>query len=738
MVSIEVRGATTLDEARVRALSGLEIGQPLTPRATRQTIRSLWATGLFDDVSVGTRPAPDGVVAVLTVREAPVVTAIRLEGVDEVGEQDVQRRLRIRRGDRLLEHELHQAVIDVEDLYREKGFYLADVRIAAATPDADSTAVVVRVREGRKVAVGAIEFRGNETFSGGRLRDVLETETEGFWWWKDGEFDRQTWETDLGRRLPAFYGRHGHLDMTVVSDSIAIGSDGKMRLIATIEEGPRYHTGDVTIEGNSRFSRADLGQILRPSSGEIFNTAAVDATQADILDLYAEDGYIYAQVQPVRGVRPDTTVVDLTWQIREGNPAHIRKIDIVGNTVTHESVIRRQIFVVPGERFRRTDVRNSLLSLEGLGFFEPGIVPTTRVVDPQSGDIDLALELREKRTGSLTLGAAIGGGTGLSGFLGYEQPNLFGQAKSGRIRWEFGSRNNNLEVAYTEPIFLGTKTSASVSFFDLDRRFINTSFRQDAIGGNVRFGTPLPWDEATRFYYGYRWQRIDLDSVFEDDTRFEGYPRTESRVNLNLVRDTRLPRNHPLQGARHSFSTDVAGGPFGGTVDYRKYELESSWFAQTFNERTVLNLRFEVGGIDATGFVPLTEQFLLGGVQFPAEGLRGYRDNCVGTRNSGAARGVRCGDDRGNAFLLLTAEHFFKLTDTIYLSVFYDAGEVWEEFREVTFADLKRGAGVGLSVDLPGFGPLGLDYGYGFDRIDALGEPDAGWQLHFRFGNLMR
>lgn len=741
IVDVRVEGAKILDPDRIRALSGLSGEATLTPRTMQRTIEALWATGLFNDVAVESRRAPSGVIAVIVVEEAPVITGIQIEGIDKVKRKDVESRLSLRAGNRLLEHQLHQASLDVESLYREKGYYLADVSIVPVRPGADSTAVEVRVREGRKVAIERIDFRGNEAFSDGRLEDALDTDTEGFWFWQDGEFDEQKWRADLSRRLPAFYGERGYLDMRVVSDSMAVDErEGEMTLLVTVEEGPRYQVGDVEIAGNSRFSRADLERFLRVSPGQVFNTRAVQQTQDDLLNLYADDGYIYAQVQPVRSVRPDTTVVDLTWRIREGDPAHIQHIAIRGNTVTHEQVIRRHLFVSPGDRFRQTDVRNSLLSLEGLGFFEPGIVPTTRVVDQETGDIDLAFEVQERRTGSLTLGAAIGGGTGLSGFLGYEQPNLFGQAKSGSIRWEFGTRNNNLEFGYTEPIFMGTKTSMSVSFFDIDRRFINTSFRQAALGGSVRFGTPLPWDEATRLFYGYQWQRLDLESTISGDDQFgEQYPRTESGITLGLVRDTRLPRRHPVQGARHSLNGEFAGGLLGGSVGYRKYEMETSWFAPTYNDRTVLNLKLQAGGIHDTGFVPLTDQFLLGGVQFPAEGLRGYADNCVGVLLAPADRVNGCGNDRGNAFLLLTAEHFFKITDTVYASLFYDAGDVFREFRDVTFGDLKRGAGVGLQIDLPGFGPLGLDYAYGFDRVDPrTGEADPGWKLHFRFGNLLR
>jgi len=739
---VVVEGAVTLDPERVRALSGLSAGSTLTPRVLQQAIRSLWATDLFKDIAVDARPAPDGgAVVVVMVDEAPVITRLEFEGLDELEREDIEEELEIRPGDRAIPSRLQQAEYDVKRLYRSRGFHLAEVELLAARPEADSTAVTVAVDEGRKVAVKDVRFVGNHAFSGERLGDALETETDGFWFWQDGEFDEDVWRSDLSQRLPDFYGSHGYLDMRVVSDSLAVDqSEGTMRLTVVVDEGARYTVGDVEIAGNSRFSRTDLRQLVQIQPGEVFDTAAVDKTQADLQNLYADDGYIYASITPTRRVRPDTTVVDVTWQIQEGDPAHVRHVVIRGNTVTHESVIRRQLFVTPGERFRRTDVRNSLLSLEGLGFFEPGIIPTTRVVDEETGDIDLTLEVEERRTGSFTVGAAVGGGTGLSGFLAYEQPNLFGKARSGRIRWEFGSRNNDLELSYSEPVFLGSKTSASVTFFDLDRRFVNNAFRQDAIGGSVRFGTPLPWDDATRFFYGYRWQHINLEADDEDDTRFAGeYPRTESSVNLGLVRDTRLPRRHPLQGAMHSLTMDVAGGPLGGNVGFQKYQFETSWYAPTFIEdRTTLNLSFKTGGINSTRFVPLTEQYVLGGVQFPSQGLRGYDESCVGTVNSGIRPGGGCGSDRGNAFVLMTAEHFFKISDTIYASLFYDAGDVFAEFRDVTFSDLKRGAGVGVTIELPGIGPLGLDYAYGFDRRLPGGEPDPGWQLHFRFGNLTR
>ncbi|HYO47254.1 MAG TPA: POTRA domain-containing protein, partial [Gemmatimonadota bacterium] len=314
LVGVEVRGTTLLDPERVTALSGLSGTTFLTPRAMQEAIRSLWKTQLFDDIGIESRDAAGGVVAVITVDEAPVITGFELEGNDEVDEKDIRGKIPFKVGDRMLENRLHQAAFDIEKLYEEKGYYLADVSLEPARPGADSTAVEVRIQEGEKVVIDEIRFLGNQAFSGDRLRKALETRTEGFWFWQEGEFDEVKWSADISQRLPAFYGEHGYIEMRVLSDSMSVNpEDGTMRLFVTVDEGRLYRTGDSALEGNSRFSQADLRRFLRLEPGSVFNTLALEETQADLLNLYADDGYIYAQVQPIRRVRPDTTIVDLMW-----------------------------------------------------------------------------------------------------------------------------------------------------------------------------------------------------------------------------------------------------------------------------------------------------------------------------------------------------------------------------------------------------------------------------------------
>jgi outer membrane protein insertion porin family len=597
----------------------------------------------------------------------------------------------------------------------------------------------VDVEEGRKVAIGRVEFAGNEALSDGDLRGAMKTKQDGWLPWQHGEYKEDKLHVDLAERLPKYAADHGYLDFSVVRDTFAVTPEtGKGVLTIEVREGPQYRLGDVSIEGNTRFPTDYLRALVKVEPGKVYDQEDVDESTNQIKQAYNNDGYIYAQIAPQRSPHQgEPQVVDVAWQIREGEPAEVHRIVITGNTVTHEKVIRRNLYIVPGDRFREAALIRSLNNLRNLRFFSD-IRPDTRVVN-EKGDIDLILDVKEQRTGTLNLGAALGGGTGLSGFLGYEQPNLFGQGKYGRVRWEFGSRNNQIELTYTEPTLFDSRTSASVSFSSLNRRLRGVGFREKLTGGSIGMSAPFGPLPFTRAGASYSLREIDLQSDLSD-ARFQGYPRTESVLGFTIARDTRDLARNSTSGTRHEIGVEIAGGILQGNTGYQKYRLETSWFMPTFSHSLVLNLRAKAGVVVPAGFVPLTEQFILGGVLPPAEGLRGYPDNSVGPHTAGVRTDENGNslNDRGNAFLLLTAEHFFRITDSISTSIFFDAGNVWETLGAADFGQYKRGAGVGITVDVPGFGPIGLDYAYGFDRLDRFGRPDPKWQLHFKFGQFFQ
>jgi outer membrane protein insertion porin family len=745
----QVEGEATLPEERVVALSGLRAGDRVTLIDLREAVHRLWEAELFQDVAADLRPdpaaAPGTVTVVLAVREAPIASEVGFTGNEEVADEKLAEALAIRPGDRILPSELAAGEAAIRELYEEEGYYLARAEARVGAPDATLRAPLeVVVEEGGKVAIESIEFGGNEGLADGELRGAMETKTKGFFWWQDGEYREEVLRTDLSERLPRLYADHGYLDFAVAADTFVVNREtGRGLLSIEVREGPRYRLGTVEIEGNTRFPSEFLSNLIESQPGEAYSEEEVEETSTALKQLYSNDGYIYAQIAPLRRRRPPEPggglpVVDLTWQIREGEPAHVQRIVITGNTITHEKVIRRNLYIYPGDRFREAALIRSLNNLRNLRYFSD-IRPDTRVVN-EKGDIDLILDVKEQRTGTLNLGAALGGGTGLSGFLGYEQPNLFGQGKFGRVRWEFGRRNNNIELSYTEPTLFDSRTSASVDFRKLNRRLVGVGFREKLTGGSLGFSTPFPWLEFTRLRMSYGLREIDLESTITGDRRFEGFPRIESSLGLGLVRDTRDLARNSTSGTRHEIGVELTGGPLQGTTGYEKYRIETSWFMPTFNRNLVLNLRAKSGVLVESGFVPLTEQFILGGVQPPSEGLRGYPDNSVGVNTAGVRTSPITGslNDRGNAFLLLSVEHFFRINDAISTSLFFDAGNVWSDLGSADLGEYKRGAGVGVSVEIPGFGPLGLDYAYGFDRRALDGTPDPKWQLHFKFGQFFQ
>jgi outer membrane protein insertion porin family len=770
--AVEVRGNQRLGDDVVLSSAGIRLGDRITYRQIQDAIRRLWATNEFADVRMHAREVdPDdpesAVRLVIEVVEQPYVAAIEFRGLEQVRARTVRDSVGLRAGQPYNPSRAAEAEVVVRDLLADRGIRLRSIgHELEPVPGVEGQyRLVFDVVEGERVAIAEVVITGNEAFRQRDLERAMQTRSEGFFWFRSGLFDDAALRADLRQNLPDFYSRNGYIDFTVVRDTLIVDPvTGKGRLEIEVSEGEQYRLVEFDIRGNRQFHTDDLRRYYESSragllgaigiggiGGEegqvaerrpVFNQARFEQATQDVNRVYQNQGYLYAQVIPfVERTRTDDgqPAVRVGWDIVENDPAYINRVHIVGNTFTHENVIRDRIFVLPGDVYSEDMLIQSYRSIMGLGFFESPL-PTPRMEQRDNGDIDVIFEVEERQTGSINFGTTIGGWGGIAGFLGYDQPNLFGQAKSGNVRWEFGRRYNNFSAAYSDPAIRGSQLSGSLSVFSSkENRFFNfPEGERRQTGTSVRFGVPVPMDRRfSRVFLGYQISRTAYRDFGDTGSDIFGLPPgLLSTASLSLLRSTLDSPVFPTVGTRHELRAELSGGPLGGDGNFQKYTARGHWWTPVGQlggsqpgvrpVRMALGLSAEFGAItgDASGF-PF-ERFWMGGVQF-GEKVRGYDETTI-TPVGYLPRGVGALSDRlGNAFVRLSAEYAVRFTDAVSISLFGDAGNLWREPQEVNPTQLFRGAGIGVQLVTP-FGPMGLDYAYGFDRA----EP--GWQLHFTFG----
>lgn len=769
--SVVVLGAERFSAEGVRRIAGLRAGDVINGPDVQEAIQRLFATGEFADVTVRVTPREPNIFFI-EVEERALVGEYRFQGLEHVDAKAVRDSVGLIGGEALDPSRVASAIVLTRELLAEAGFPQAtvDTSLVRDARGLDQYDVVFEVNEGPRLALARIEFTGNRELTDSEIRGAMATSEEGFFWFRPGELQREEYRLDLSQRVPDFYAAKGYIDFSVLGDTIVVDTlTGKGRIEIRVDEGPQYRLRSFSIEQNSRFPTVELAQYFetarqgripvgeaeeRPATLPPFDRAALDEAASKIQELYANAGYLSVRVLPdvVRNAPEEglPPTVDARIVIIEGQPSYIRTVSIVGNDYTHDRVIRKQLYTLPGDIYSQQLLIQSIRNIQGLGFFET--LPPDQAIEMKpredSGDIDLVYRVKEKQTGNVNFGVSAAAATGFAGFIGYDQPNLFGQAKVGHFRWLFGRRTQDIELSYTDPEVFGSRNSLSVGVQRARDRFQTFSLgTRRQTGGFVDFGIPVPSMRSTRFFVGYSLfndEISDLESFGvapeQEDLITQG---TRSTVSMRLVRST---TNHPLfptSGSVNQLSARFTGGFLGGDGSYRKYELQSSWYAPvgqigggvgSVPVELALGLSFKTGMIfgDNPFFV---ERYYGGGTQVGQQ-VRGYEEATI-TPSGHVPRNapVSSLDRVGESFFTATAQFGVKLTDNIFASTFVDAGNVWEEASQLNPADLLVGAGLGVSLVTP-FGPIGIDYAYGFDRRDVIGRPDPGWQLHFRFGRL--
>ena len=758
--SIVVEGNTRLSGNQISAAAGIVLGTEVTFRDVQRAIRTLFTTGQFDSVRVEQRDAPGKVILAIVVTERPLLVEWNVTGAERISPRDVRDRVRLVAGRPLDRAALTASAFSIDSMYRNEGYYGARVSTRTEPVDSGTVRVSFNIDEGQRVAISQVVVEGNDKFTDQDVVGAIASKPEGFWWFRPGKYDEDQVDLDVRERLPDWYGDRGYVDFQVLGDSLATVPGGeKATLVLTVEEGQQYRVGTVEIIGNSHYSTEELSQqftFVRPEQvnsgavvGTVYDRSAWKAAQQRVSDIYNNTGYIYAQIvaQEARRTEGDSIpTLDLRLVINEGRPAYINRIYVTGNDVTHERVIREAIVIVPGELFNRERLIRSWNNIANLGFFEQPM-PVPDIAPRENGDVDITFRVMERRTGNINFGASIGQGTGLGGFLGLEEPNLFGRGKRGRLQWQFGRNINDFQLSYSDPAILESRISGTVSVFNSRQRFVVGDLgRRQQEGGSVQVGLPWLGSRYSRVFASYGFQRIRYTEGSSDlQARFNCSPCSRSTVGLNFMRDSRIGLPFAVAGSQVSVGIEQNGGILGGTGDYQRIDLESRWYTPLGSAggqgQFGGGVQFTLGVTAKSGFILgnpggfFTELYSMGGVQFGVP-LRGYEEFAITPKGFDPFSGSNSAsaDAFGKSHAAFTVELGARVSQAIYFNAFFDAGNVYSSVRAWDPTRLYRGAGVGAALISP-LGPIGVDLGYGFDKTDFAGRPDPGWKLHFRLGN---
>ncbi|HTL06476.1 MAG TPA: outer membrane protein assembly factor BamA [Gemmatimonadales bacterium] len=759
--SIVVVGAVRNSPQQIISFAGLALHQPVTYRVVQRAIQALFVTGQFDDVRVDQRQEGGRLVLVIVVKERPLLQKWTLKGVVEEDEGVVRRKINLPEGRPLDRAALERSRHAVDSLYHKRGYYAVQIKTTELPQENNQVRLIIEVTPGPRVVVSRVEIEGNSHFKDKEVVKGMVTRPEGFWWYQKGEYSEEKVEDDIRNSIPNWYADHGHVDLRVLSDTLIADSvPGKAIVRVKVDEGQAYQVGRFEVVGNRRFSVEEIstffpfGKAIQAGDGktvgDAFSRSAWASATDKLVNLYQNNGYIYSSVSPeeTRRTGPDSVhYVDLKWNIREGQPATVNRIIILGNDVTHERVIREAIVLLPGQTFNRDALIRSYQNVSNLNFFQQPLPPPEPVPTDNGVDVDVVFRVTERRTGNINFGASVGQGVGIGGFIGLEEPNLFGRAKRGKLQWQFGRNINDFNLSYTDPAVLDSRTSATITLFNSRRRYtIGDLGRQRQRGFQNQVGFPLFGSRYTRVYASWGLQQIRYSDAAADLSRvFACDNCTRSSVGLSVARDTRIGLPFAVAGSSVTIGGEQNGGVLGGTGNYRKLDLEGRWYTPLGRaggaDQFGGGIQFTLGLTAKSGFIMgdtgpfYTELYSMGGVQYGIP-LRGYEEFAITPTGFDAQAGGSQArpESFGKAYAAFTVEAGARVSQAIYLNVFTDAGNVYQRAREYNPTRLFRSVGVGVAVISP-LGPLGVDLGYGLDKTDLLGKPKPGWQLHFRLGN---
>ena len=790
---VTVSGIRFLDSNALIGLSGLMMGQEITiPGDELKTaVQKLWQQGLFSDVRLTiARIASDSVFLDIFLQERPRISSVKYDGLKKSEQDDLVEKLNLPVGSQITEFLLTNAEKIIKDHFVEKGFLNTTVDfIQKDDPDRPNNVILtVKVDKHDKVKIKDITFVGNEFFSSAKLKKQMKgTKVKNMNFFRASKFIDSKFEEDK-LKLKKFYNDNGFKDFYIISDSLYTASEDRIGLVIKLDEGTQYYLRNVNWVGNSVYPKEYLEKVFNVDKGSVYNQSLIEdrlngsaGAQDAVSSLYLDYGYLFSRLTPVEA-KVENDSVDLEVRIFEGDQAYLNNVIIEGNTRTNEHIARRELYTLPGDLFSKDKIMRSIRQLGVLGHFDPEKINPTPLPDMINGTVDLLYKLEEKPNDQFEISGGWGAGmlVGTVGvrFNNFAMKNFFklkewrpypsgdGQSLSLRVQSN-GRVYQSYNISFVEP-WLGGKKPNTLSISTYRSIMTNGKKKSDdgyqamiIDGVTLGLGKRLEWPDNYFSIYGeLNYQRYFLKDYNVYSFLFSNGTSNLFSLMLKLQRFSTGPNLiYPRNGSSFTLSLQVTppyslitGKDMSNVsdevkykwIEFHKWQFKADYYYPlSKNDKLVLNAKFAFGYLGFynhdIGPSPF-EYFYVGG-----DGMSGYsfygRDVIAQrgyTNGSLTPYDPIKGTPSGNVYSKITCELRYPMSlnpsATIYGLAFLETGRAWYSLKEYNPFKMNRAAGVGLRANLPMFGLLGIDWGYGFDPVPT-GQLNANHsQIHFIIG----
>jgi outer membrane protein insertion porin family len=727
-VSVKYRGAKTVDEARIRNLMSTKAGSKYRAERLDSDIKTLFESGLIDDVRFLAEAVGGGVRVIADVQTRAAINGVGFVGNTVFSDEKLAKQTKLKSGSSMSDTEILGARRNIEKYYQGNGY--PDILVSHRTQptgQAGLSDLIFVIDEGAKNEVRNIRFEGNTVFTSKELRKEMKTKPKGWFSWltKSGRFESYQLDEDLDAVLD-YYRSRGYLRASSPGIRREPVGDGRVDLVIPISEGEKYTVAGVSFGRMTVFKAEELYPSMMLNGGDAYSSAEMRQDIKTIRSFYGSRGYADAAVSPdISDAGPNK--VTIKYQVIEGSRFKVGRVNIQGNIKTKDKVIRREVPLKPGDWFNTVELETTKARLQNLQYF--GDVQASGT--PTGGgyrDVDILVE--ERNTGSVGVGLGISSVDSVVGLLSLEQTNFdimnpwafTGGGQRFGMNLRLGTERSEFSVSLVEPWFLDQRLALGGELFYRQSQYFSDVYEQTNAGGAIYVRKPLTEKSSLKLEYRLEQITVDVDSGSSPVFMAEDGDFIRSAVTLNYLYDNRDSTLQPRSGERFDVSLTVAGGIFGGDVDTVTFSAQG---AKYWNLKwdTILSVNGELAFVDATsGTVPIFDRLFLGG----GRTLRGFEFRDIGGPRDAASDEVLGGQSLG----FVSVEYTVPIVDTVRAAVFCDVGFVNNGSWEITPDDLYSDIGVGVRIKLPiSPVPLALDYAVPVSSPD--GRADKGGQFNF-------